>query len=77
MLKRVRWLSVGFGLGIGATVAARRSVRKRVEAYQPSALKDRVTDSLQTVRDQLAAAVEDGRSVARERESELRNGVGR
>jgi hypothetical protein len=77
MLKRARWLTVGFGLGVGATVAAHRSVRRRVEAYQPSALKGRVSDGLQAVWDELAAAVEDGRTAARERESELRNGAGR
>jgi hypothetical protein len=72
MFKRATWLGVGFGLGVGTTVAAARQVRKRVRRYQPRAVADRMTDSLTSLRDQLAAAVDEGRTVARERETELR-----
>jgi hypothetical protein len=72
MFKRATWLTVGFSLGVGTTVAAARQVRKRVNRYQPSAMANRVTDSLSSIRDQVAAAVDEGRSAARARESELR-----
>lgn len=72
MFKRATWLTVGFGLGVGTTVAAARQVRKRVNRYQPRAVTNRMTDSLSSLRDQLAAAVDEGRVAARERESELR-----
>ena len=74
MFKRVTWLTVGFGLGVGTTVAAAREVRKRVDRSQPNALVDRATDGLERLRDQLADAVEAGRVAARAREVELRAG---
>jgi hypothetical protein len=72
VFKRVTWLTVGFGLGVGTTVAAAREVRKRVDRYQPNALVDRATDGLGRLRDNLADAVDTGREAAREREAELR-----
>ena len=72
MFKRVTWLTVGFGLGVGTTVAAAREVRKRVDRYQPNALVDRASDGLVRLRDQLTDAVDTGRAAARQRELELR-----
>ncbi len=72
MFKRATWLTVGFGLGVGTTVAAARQVRKRVGRYQPRAVANRMTDSLSSLRDQFASAVDEGRVAARQRESELR-----
>ena len=72
MFKRATWLTVGFGLGVGTTVAAARQVRKRVNRYQPTALANRVTDSFVSMRDQVSVALEEGRVAAREREAELR-----
>jgi hypothetical protein len=72
MFKRATWLTIGFGLGVGTTVAAAREVRKRVDRYQPNAVVTRVTDSLASARDQLKAAVDDGREAARLREAQLR-----
>ena len=74
MFKRATWLTVGFGLGVGASVAAARKVRQSIDRYQPNAIVDRVTDSVQSLRDQLAAAVDDGKQAAREREQHLRAG---
>jgi hypothetical protein len=72
MFKRATWLTIGFGLGVGTTVAAAREVRKRVDRYQPNAVVDRLTERTISLRDQLLAAVDDGRVAARERELELR-----
>jgi hypothetical protein len=72
MFKRATWLTVGFGLGVGTTVAAARELRKRVDRYQPNAIVDRAGDGLTRLRDQLADAVDTGRVAARAREAELR-----
>ncbi len=72
MFKRVTWLTVGFGLGVGTTVAAAREVRKRVDRYQPNALVDRASDGQVRLRGQVADAVDTGRAAARQRELELR-----
>ena len=58
MLKRATWLTVGFGLGVGTTVATARRVRRRLDRYQPRALADRVATTAQTWRDQLAAGAD-------------------
>jgi hypothetical protein len=73
MFKRVTWLTVGFGIGVGTTVAAAREVKKRVDRYQPNALVDRTTDGLTRLRDQLTDAIDTGREAARVRETELRS----
>jgi hypothetical protein len=73
MFKRATWLTVGFGLGVGTSVAAARQVRKRVNRYQPGAVANRVTDSLVSMREQVSVAIEEGRVAARAREAELRH----
>ncbi len=77
MFKRVTWMTVGFAAGVGTTVVAARKAKQQMERYKPNAVVDRtqekVVDSLTRMRDQLAAAVDDGRSAAKEREAELRN----
>jgi len=76
MFKRVTWLGVGFAAGVGTTVVAARKAKQQMERYKPIAVVDRtqekVVDGLTRMRDQLAAAVDDGKSAAKEREAELR-----
>ncbi len=73
MLKRVTWMGMGFGLGVGTTVVAARKMRKRLDRYQPSAVTERITTTAISWRDQLAAAVAEGRDAASAREAELRD----
>ena len=76
MFKRATWLGVGFAAGVGATVVATRKAKQQMERYKPNAVVDRtqekVVDGLTRMRDQLQAAVDDGRFAAKEREAELR-----
>jgi hypothetical protein len=76
MFKRVTWLGVGFTIGVGTTVAAARKARQQFDRYKPNAVVDRVTtnisDRASYLRDQVSAALDDGRAAAREREQELR-----
>jgi hypothetical protein len=72
MFKRVTWVGVGFTIGVGTTVMAARKARQQVERYKPNAMATRLADSAQAVRDRVAAALDDGRDAAREREAELR-----
>jgi hypothetical protein len=75
MFKRVTWLGVGFGIGVGTTVVAARKAKQQMERYKPVAVvdrtKDTVVDGMVRLRDQLAAAVDDGKVAAREREAAL------
>jgi hypothetical protein len=76
MFKRATWLGVGFAAGVGATVVATRKAKQQMERYKPNAVVDRtqekVVDGLTRMRDQLQAAVDDGKSAAKVREAELR-----
>jgi hypothetical protein len=76
MFKRATWLGVGFTLGVGTTVVAARKARQQLDRYKPNAVVDRVTTTVtgkaSTFRDQVSAAVIEGREAAKTREDELR-----
>jgi hypothetical protein len=76
MFKRATWLGVGFTLGVGTTVVAARKARQQLDRYKPPALVDRVTTTItgraSTFKDQVSAALDDGKQAARAREEELR-----
>jgi hypothetical protein len=44
VVKRLFWLVLGFGLGVGVTVRATRTVRRAIERSLPPAAVDRVRD---------------------------------
>ncbi len=76
MFKRVTWLGVGFTIGVGTTVVAARKARQQLDRFKPNAVAVRVTDNItdraSSFRDQVAAALDDGKRAARDREQELR-----
>ena len=81
MFKRARWVAIGFGAGIGASVYTYRSVRKTVERHTTPELRD-AGRKVNSLRRDMQAAVSEGREAMREREAELNarisngNGVG-
>jgi hypothetical protein len=76
MFKRATWLGVGFTIGVGTTVVAARKARQQLDRYKPNAMVDRVTttitDKASNLRDQVSAALDDGKQAAKDREQELR-----
>jgi hypothetical protein len=76
MFKRATWLGVGFTIGVGTTVVAARKARQQLDRYKPNAMVDRVTttitDRASNLRDQVSAALDDGKQAAKDREHELR-----
>ena len=66
--KRMFWLGVGYGVGMGSSWYATRKVRAAAQRYTPAGLSQRVGD---TVEDAKAAMVE-GRAAMRRREMQLR-----
>ena len=56
MIKRLFWLSVGFGLGVGVTVRATRTLHRSVERYLPPGVAGRLRD-LNTALDDRAALI--------------------
>ena len=77
MFKRLRWLTVGFVLGLGSSYAVARRVRRMVMRYAPPELVDRWGGSAANVRRDMNAAVSEGRDAMRLREAQLRAEVGR
>ena len=60
-MRRLVW----FGLGVGSSVWARRTVRRRVEAYRPGPVARQVTERARNVQAEVRAAVQEGRSAMR------------
>lgn len=69
MFKRVLWLTVGTGLGFGASFWLTRRVRR----YAPH----RVVGAARSLKTELRAALREGSLAMREREAELRELVSR
>jgi len=71
MFKRATWLGVGFTLGVGSTVMAARKARQQLDRYKANAVVDRVTTTVSgkasTFRDQVTAALSEGREAAKTR----------
>ena len=66
--KRIFWMTVGYGAGLGSSWYATKKVKDAARRYTPESLSDRVGGTVDTVK---AAAVE-GRAAMRRREMELR-----
>ncbi len=70
--KRVFWLTVGYGAGIGTTWYTTRKVKAAARRYTPEGLGERVSDTVTGISGNVKAAVTEGRTAMREREAELR-----
>jgi hypothetical protein len=71
--KRVFWLTVGYGAGIGTTWYASRKVKAAARRYTPEGLADRVSGTVSDTSGKVRAAVSEGRDAMRRREAELRS----
>ncbi len=69
--KRIFWMTVGYGAGLGSSWYATKKVKDAARRYTPEGLSVRVGGTVDTVK---AAAVE-GRAAMRRREMELRAGL--
>jgi hypothetical protein len=75
VFKRLFWLTIGFGSGLGTSWyvvrSVKRTVRRTVEAYAPAQLASRAGQGYRGARLNLRAAWTEGREAMREREVEL------
>ena len=69
--KRLFWMTLGYGAGMGSSWYAARKVRAAARRYTPDGLSERVGGRVTDVRD----AVVEGRAAMRRREMELRAGL--
>ena len=70
MFKRLFWLVVGFGLGLGSSWAVTRRLRRLAQRFAPPEVVDRWSDNVRS-------AVSEGRSAMRTREVELKSSFDR
>jgi hypothetical protein len=75
MLRRARWFGAGAALGVGASVWAHRKLRATTARYRPGRLAGSATGKARALPGDVRAALLEGRSVMREREAELRQGL--
>jgi hypothetical protein len=75
VFKRLFWLTIGFGSGLGTSWyvvrSVKRTVRRTVEAYAPAQLASRAGQGYRGARLNLRAAWTEGREAMRDRELEL------
>ena len=69
MFKRVVWFGIGSAVGAAGTVWAEQKVRSQLDRARPAQLAE-------TARRAVRAAIDEGRTVASEREGELRSRLG-
>ena len=72
MLKRLRWLLIGYLLGLITAFAAARRARRALDRLAPAEVRGRVGATITAARDDVKAAVVEGRVAMQIRESELR-----
>jgi hypothetical protein len=72
VFKRLFWLTVGMAIGFGTSFWVFRLMRHTLERYRPDHVADAVARSLRGLRDDLRAALAEGREVMRQAEADLR-----
>ena len=75
--KRVFWLGVGYGAGLGSSLYAARKVRAAARRYSPDGLARRFSSGVGGTVREVGAAISEGRTAMREREAQLRAGAER
>ena len=79
MLKRLRWIMMGMGMGASASVWARRRVRLLMKSYTPPEVAARAakrsTEVAKGRAGDVRTALAEGRQAMRQREAELRHQI--
>lgn len=72
MFKRLTWMTVGTGVGMGAALWGQRKVRAKIERYRPAQVTVEVTRAVRRLGGNLRTARDEGRHAMHQREAELR-----
>lgn len=76
MFKRLFWVAMGLGMGLGASYWFTRLLRQTAARYSPERLGEDLAGALRALGADLKAAATEGLEAMRERETELREGLG-
>jgi hypothetical protein len=72
VFKRIRWMTMGMGLGFTASVWVKHRLRRFLREHAPPEVASRAAAH---ARQEWRAALHEGRTAMREREAELRGNV--
>jgi hypothetical protein len=79
VLKRLRWIMMGMGVGASASVWAQRKVKVLLRSYTPPEVAARAakrsTDAAGRTAGEVRTALAEGRQAMRQREAELRHQI--
>jgi hypothetical protein len=79
VLKRVRWIVMGMGMGASASVWAQRKVKLLMRSYTPPEVASRAakrgTEAAGRTAGEVRTAFAEGRQAMRQREAELRHQI--
>ena len=73
MLRRLVWLLLGIGVGLGSSFWVARRVKQTAARYSPPRLADDATNAVRKLGRDLRLAMQEGREAMLKREAELRN----
>jgi hypothetical protein len=79
VLKRLRWIVMGMGVGASASVWAQRKVKLLLRSYTPPEVATRAakrgSDAAGRTAGEVRTALAEGRQAMRQREAELRHQI--
>lgn len=77
MLRRLFWLLIGMGFGMGSSFWVMRRVRETVARYALERVSADLSNAVKGLGTDLKVAVAEGREAMRAREAQLRTGAAR
>jgi hypothetical protein len=72
VFKRLFWLTVGMAIGFGTSFWVYRLIRQTLDRYRPENVAEALAQSVRGLREDLRAALAEGREAMRQAEAELR-----
>ena len=73
MLRRVFWLFLGVGVGMGSSLWVTRRVKQVAARYTPERISSDMASSVRTLGRDVRLSIKDGREAMRQREAQLRD----
>ena len=73
MLRRIFWLFLGMGVGMGSSLWVTRRVKQVAARYTPERISSDMATSVRGLGRDLRLSIADGREAMREREAQLRD----
>jgi hypothetical protein len=77
MFRRIYWLFLGIGVGLGSSWWLTRRMKEMAARYTPERISNDMATSVRTLGRDVRMSIQDGRQAMVEREAELRSDVPR